>query len=77
MLALQQLREEIKTRQGELAVRNVKMVDQEVEAKLLDLKKTILEEQSRKLSHANQLLIAELVRTLLCYVHCVKLTLSS
>lgn len=76
MSALQQLREEVKTRQGELAVRNVKMVDQEVEAKLLDLKKTILEEQSRKLSQANQLLIAELVRTVLFFVTFI-VTLSS
>lgn len=76
MSALQQLREEVKTRQGELAVHNVKMVDQEVEAKLLDLKKTILEEQSRKLSQANQLLIAELVRTVLFFVTFI-VTLSS
>lgn len=62
MLALQRLRDDIKTRQGELAVRNVKMVDQEVEAKLLALKKTILEEQSSKLSQEKQILMAKLVQ---------------
>ena len=60
-LELQQVCKEVKTRQGELAVRNVKMVDQEVEAKLLELRKAILEEQRNKLSAENQILTSELV----------------
>ena len=61
VLALQQVREEVKTRQGELAVRNVKMVDQEVEARLLDLRKIILEEQNGKLAATNRIMTSELV----------------
>lgn len=60
-MALKQVCKEVETRQGELAVRNVKMVDQEVEARLLELRKAILEEQSSKLSAANQIMKAELV----------------
>ena len=63
-LALKQVCEEVETRQGELAVRNVKMVDQEVEARLLELRNTILEEQSSKLSVANQIMTSELVTSI-------------
>lgn len=60
--ALQHVTEEVETRQGELAVRNVKMVDQEVEARLLRLRQTILEEQKSKLSEANATMASELVK---------------
>ena len=59
--ALHHVREEVETRQGELAVRNVKMVDQEVDARLLDLRLTILEEQKSKLTAANNTMTSELV----------------
>ena len=62
--ALQKVCEEVETRQGELAVRNVKMVDQEVEARLLDMRHTILEDQCSKLTAANQILTSELVLVL-------------
>ena len=61
MEALQHVREEAETRQGELAVRNVKMVDQEVEARLLELRRNILEEQRNKLSEENQSLTSDMV----------------
>ena len=63
--ALQQVREETDTCRGELAVRNLKMVDQEVEVKLLAMKRSILEEQRNTLLERNQILAADLV----CGVH--------
>lgn len=63
--ALHHVREEVETRQGELAVRNVKMVDQEVEARLLELQQTILEEQKNKLTATNNTMASELVK----YIH--------
>lgn len=59
--ALQQVREETDTCRGELAVRNLKMVDQEVEAKLLAMRRSILEEQRNKLLERDQILAADLV----------------
>ena len=59
--ALLQLQEETKTKSGELAVRNVKMVDQEVQAKLLELRRNILREQRDRLIDTNQSLTSELV----------------
>lgn len=49
------------TQQGELAVRNVKMVDEEVEAKLLILREGILEQQCKQLLGVNRNLSVELV----------------
>ena len=59
--ALLQVQEETKTKRGELAVRNVKMVDQEVQAKLLELRRNILRKQRDKLIDTNQTLASELV----------------
>ena len=59
--ALLQVKEEAERRQGELAVRNLKMVDHEMEARLLVMRKSILEAQRGKFSEANQILAAELV----------------
>ena len=61
VVALQQVSQETEAQQGELAVRNVKMVDHEVEAKLLELRQTILEEQNSKLTTENQALSSEMV----------------
>lgn len=53
--------QEVETLEGELAVRNVKMVDEEVEARLLCLRETILEQQNQQLLAANQTMASELV----------------
>ena len=60
-MTLQQVKEEADRRQGELAVRNLKMVDHEIEARFLVMRKSILEEQKDKFSEANNILAAELV----------------
>ena len=61
MQAVEEVRREVKAQQGELAVRNVKMVDEEVEAKLLRMRENILEQQNRQLLEANQKMASELV----------------
>ena len=60
--AVQEVCQEAETQQGELAVRNVKMVDEEVEARLFCLREAILEDKNRQLLAANQTLTSELVR---------------
>ena len=58
---VERVRQEVETLEGELAVRNVKMVDEEVEARLLCLRETILEQQNQQLLATNQTMASELV----------------
>ena len=59
---VQEVRREVEMQQGELAVRSVTMVDEEVEAKLLGLREAILDQQKDQLLATNQNMATELVR---------------
>ena len=61
MQAVEEVQRELKTQEGELAVKNVKMVDQEVEARLLRMRESILEGQKRQLLEENQKMASQLV----------------
>ena len=61
MQGVEEVQREVKAQQGELAVRNVKMVDEEVEARLLRMRENILEQQNRQLLEANQKMASEMV----------------
>ena len=58
---VERVHQEVETLEGELAVRNVKMVDEEVEARLLCLRETILKQQNKQLLATNQTMASELV----------------
>lgn len=65
-----QTKEECRTKEGELAVKNNKLADLQVEVKLLTLRKGILQEQNDSLVKTKEQLVENLV-CLGCLMHCL------
>lgn len=67
---LEQGRERLSTKQGELVVKNSKLADIEMEIKLLRLKKDVLESQEKDIAAQKERISEEYVGTLNDLVVC-------
>lgn len=63
-MKLEQIKEDLETKQGELVVKNSKLAGIEIEVKLLQLRRDILEDQKTSTKEAKDKLIQEFVSVL-------------
>lgn len=63
-MKLEQIKEDLETKQGELVVKNSKLAGIEIEVKLLQLRRDILEDQKTSMKEAKDKLIQEFVSVL-------------
>lgn len=63
-MKLEQVKEDLETKQGELVVKNSKLAGIEIEVKLLQLRRDILEDQKTSTKEAKDKLIQEFVSVL-------------
>lgn len=63
-MKLEQIKEDLETKQGELVVKNSKLAGIEIEVKLLQLRRDILEDQKTSTKEAKEKLIQEFVSVL-------------
>jgi chromosome segregation ATPase len=64
-LKLEQARDDIHTKKGELAVKNSKLADVEMEVKLMSLRKAILIAQREEITEAKKKIAEDYVRRIL------------
>lgn len=66
-MKLEQGKERLSTKQGELVVKNSKLADVEMEVKLLQFRKDILQSQKKDIAEEKNLLFEEYVRKYLLW----------